>query len=250
MDLLGYVLTLDLLILFNYCLPTQKLHNLDLMDVLVALKIFCFNFAELSLYLTMVFGVLPIAVACIILISFKMYTHDFIKPIQRSYLIAAIYYISSILINLYFTDFFFNIMKQIFFYNKVHDPAVLYTQNVCNRFITVILNVIVFITSFLMLEIQIAFNLNSISLRNYQILKKNQVCLLITSLVLFYYVCLYVKFISSVFLYFNSFYIPLLLLNNSFLSVTLISILFYHVYLYYVNTYILTHSRMYREIIE
>ncbi|WUR02391.1 uncharacterized protein VNE69_01328 [Vairimorpha necatrix] len=248
MKCLGYVLTIDFLIFISYCLPSKKYHSLDVWDILEYLEVFPYNFAELTLYLLVTLGVLPLALSCIILISLKIYTHDFVKPIQRSFLISSIYYISSILFNMFLTDFFLLSTKQIPVNNRKSYYTSLYIQKIFNRFITLILNAIIYIITFLILEIQIAFRLNSISMRNFYILKKNNVCLSIISLGLLYYLYLLIKFIIPIYNYYKSLYKMFTIFNISFLSVLLTNSAFYFVYSEYINNYVLSHSRMYRDL--
>ncbi|EEQ83149.1 hypothetical protein NCER_100006 [Vairimorpha ceranae BRL01] len=250
MDNLSYIFIFDLIIILFSCFPENFTHDKNLKDVLICLRYSNLNFEKYTLHFLTIYGILPIVLICTILISFKMYTHDFVKPIQRSYLLTVFLYISSLIINLCVTDFILNMHVALTSLDLDIDSGYFYIFKIFNRLISLTINVIIFILTFLCAEIIIAFRLNSIPLRNYYILKRNNYCLFSVIFFVVFYTCIFIKFIIPMYGYLKSMTLILIILNTSIFSVAITNMIFFYVYLDHVNSYILQHSRIYRNFVE
>ncbi|KAK6091012.1 hypothetical protein P3W45_000257 [Vairimorpha bombi] len=247
MRTLLYFLIADLTLLIVYQYPSGSYQKLDLSDVLQILEIDNHKFPEYSLLFVVYLGIIPIGIICLTLISFKLYTHDFVKPIQRSYMMAVVSYISSIMFNIYATDFLLHFTAQMSFSKLSTDLDYCYVFKIFSRLVSLLLNVIFFIFTFLLLEVQIAFNLNSIPLSNIYILKKNNKCLILVLVSVLAYLLIFIRFMIPIYKYVNSLLNILYMINISLISVLLNNIFFYFVYLTYTTSYILENSRVHRE---
>lgn len=104
MDTIKYLIFLDIFLILRHLVPDERFIKLSVSDIMKILEVENYRFQEYSLLFVVYFIFIPILLVCTILTSFKIYTHDFVKPITKSYLTYTVYYLSSIIYCLFVND--------------------------------------------------------------------------------------------------------------------------------------------------
>lgn len=243
MDNLKIFIILDIIFLLRYLLPDKQFITLTVSDIMKILEIENNRFQEYSLLFVVYFIFIPVLLICTILTSFKIYTHDFVKPITKSYTTFAVYYLSSIIYCLYINDILI-ILHNNLTLNKISpDENYLFLFSTFTKIVTLILNFIFMISFFLLSEIQIAFKLNFIPLSNISILGRNIRCIVLVLVTNFMYFISLIQFLIIMYKNLESVIHFLFMIIIAFSTSLSIGILFYNIYIFNVSLYINRHSR-------
>lgn len=243
MDTIKYLIFLDIFLILRHLVPDERFIKLSVSDIMKILEVENYRFQEYSLLFVVYFIFIPILLVCTILTSFKIYTHDFVKPITKSYLTYTVYYLSSIIYCLFVNDLLI-IFNNNLTLNKISkDDNYMFLFSVFTKLVTIILNFIFMISFFLLSEVHIAFKLNFIPMSNISILGRNMKCIgLVLFTLLLYFISL-IQFLCIMYKNLNSivhfFYVILISFSTAFV----IGILFYYFYVFNISSYINRHSR-------
>lgn len=237
------VLTLlNLLIILMYLYSTKSSFDYDVSGVLNKITEKDYEFSEWALVFVFLFVIAPSTSICMILISFKVYTHDFIKPIQKSYLTVVHSYFTCLMFCKLLSDFLLKIT-----YRPISsDIHALGTYIVIINLLTFFMFFILFVPSFFLIEAKLASHLNSVPIQRLGLLKKNISCILFSTSICLCYLLYVIRICRTVSKFVDScLFICLLSLFCAFLT----NGVFYFSYLRMMHYYSNIYTRIYRDYI-
>ncbi|KAF9762353.1 hypothetical protein NGRA_2082 [Nosema granulosis] len=241
------VLTLVNLVLFLiYVYSNKSSIDFDVTEVLNIVTNKEYEFSEWALVFVFLFVIVPSTVICMILISFKIYTHDFIKPIQKSYLTVVHSYLTCLLFCKVLSDFALKATHDFSHEDLKYDMS---SHVVLINLMTIFMFFIIFIPTFFLLEAKLASYLNSVPVKNLGLLKKNIGCIVFCSSVFTCYLLYFFKICDGVSTKLDSrlacFYIACLAFYTAFLANVIFYVLYLRTMYYFSNIY----TRIYRDYI-
>lgn len=238
---------IDLLLLLCFTSSRKSSIHYDVTDVLNFISDKNYEFSEWALAFVFLFIIIPSTSICVILVSFKMYTHDFIKPIQQSYLTVIHSYITCLLLCKLLSDF---ILNRNYNLNPNEDIKLDFTSHiVATNLISFILFLLLFIPAFFLLEAKLASHLNSVPLESMGLLKKNSGCIIFSSIVFLGYSLYLLVICMNITHTFESYSVCSRMLMIGFFTSSLTTTIFYISYLKTTKYFTNITTRIYRDYI-
>lgn len=221
--------------------------NYDIIEILNRLTLKTYEFSEWALTFVFLFIIIPSSTICMILITFKIYTHDFIKPIQKSYLMVVHSYLTCLMFCKLFSDILLKYTQII--YKHKNTLAELQTKQIVVNLLSIYMFFIIFIVVFFFAEAFIASTLNSIPLKSMGICKKNLGCIIFCLLVLLCYSSCTFNLCHGVSRVLDSCMSCFYLLGIAVITALIINLTFFVIYLKTMIYVTNAHARIYREFI-